>query len=139
MEAIKNLKSPTKKSLLYLVEGGIGDQKVFKSSDDDFSKIIDMSTIQNTYKSNGIRDCIVIDINFDGFDDIFFIVNQGENLNQRIWINKGDNTFENPTYDIDVTLKDLSGDKSNGRMKFLYYNNTTNSPSSRIIDVYTKK
>ena len=102
-----------------------------------------MSTIQNTYKSNGIRDCIVIDINFDGLDDLFFIVNQGENLNQRIWINKGDNTFENPTFEIDINLKDLfvplSGDKKNGRMKFLYYNNTTNGPSSRIVDVYTKK
>lgn len=143
MEAIRNLKSSSKKSLLYLVEGGIGDQKVFKSSDEDFSKIIDLSSVQNTYKSNGIRDCIVIDINFDGFDDIFFIVNQGENLNQRIWINKGDNTFENPTFEIDSTLKDLfipiSRDKSNGRMKFLYYNNTTNAPSSRIIEVYTKK
>ena len=43
----------------------------------------------------------------------------------------------------DVNLKDLfvplSGDKKNGRMKFLYYNNTANSPSSRIVDVYTKK
>jgi hypothetical protein len=52
MEAIKNLKSLNKKSLLYFVEGGIGDQKIFKSSDDDFSKIIDISTVQNTFKSN---------------------------------------------------------------------------------------
>jgi hypothetical protein len=143
IEAIKNIKSPTKKSLIYLVEGGIGDQRVFKSTDEDFSKIIDLSTVQSTHKLNGIRDCIVIDINFDGLDDLFFIVNQGENLNQRIWINKGDNTFENPNFEIDINLKDLfvplSGDKKNGRMKFLYYNNTTNEPSSRIVDVYTKK
>lgn len=143
MEAIKNLKFPTKKSLLYFVEGGIGDQKIFKSSDDDFSKIIDISTVQNTFKSNGIRDCIILDINFDGFDDVFFIVNAGENLNQRIWINKGDNTFENPSFEINTSLKDLfiplSSDKTKGRMKFLYYNNSTSSPSSKIIDVYTKK
>ena len=143
IEAIKNLMSASKKSMIYLVEGGIGDQKVFKSLDEDFSKIIDLSSVQSTHKLDGIRDCIVIDINFDGYDDLFFIVNQGKNLNQRIWINIGDNTFENPDFDIDVNLKDLfvplSGDKKNGRMKFLYYNNTANSPSSRIVDVYTKK
>lgn len=140
--ALKNPKLPTKKNIFYFVEGGVGDQKVFRSSEADITKIEDVSKLQSTFKSNGIRDYQIIDMNFDGLEDIFFIVNPGESLNKRVWFNKGDNTFENPSWDVDVTLTDffipLTINESSGRIKFLYYENTS-VPKTKIIDVYTKK
>jgi hypothetical protein len=141
--AMKNPKNLSKKNIFYLVEAGAGDQKILRSREDDITKIDDITTLQSTYKSNGTRDYLIIDLNFDGADDIFFMVNTGETLNQRIWINKGDNTFENPTWEIDPNLKDyfipLILNKSEGRVKFIYYGNTSTLPQSKIVDVYTKK
>ncbi len=140
--ALKNPKAPTKKNIFYFVEGSIGDQKVFRSSESDITKIEDVSTLQSTYKSNGTRDYQILDLNFDGLDDIFFIVNPGESLNKRVWLNKGDNTFENPGWDVDVTLTDffipLTINEGSGRIKMLYYENRI-VPKTRIIDIYTKK
>lgn len=140
--ALKNPKIPTKKNIFYFVEGGVGDQKIFRSSETDISKIEDVSNLQSTFKSNGTRDYQIIDMNFDGLEDIFFIVNPGESLNKRVWLNKGDNTFENPNWDVDISLTDffvpLTSNESSGRIKFLYYQNTS-VPKTRIIDVYTKK
>jgi hypothetical protein len=106
------------------------------------SKLDEISKVQSTYKSNGTRDYIIMDLNFDGWDDVFFITNSGDNLNQRIWLNNGDNTFENSKWEVDVTLNDifipLSSDQKTGRTKFLYIQN--NMPiKTKVIDVYTKK
>lgn len=141
--SLSNASIPAKNNIFFFTEGGIGDQKVFRTSDQSLSNLEDIYTKQSTYKSNGIRDFQVVDLNMDGYNDIFFTVNPGsENLNQRVWINKGDNTFENPSWEIDTSLKDffsiISIDKTTGRTKFLYYTNT-GSPESRIVNVYTKK
>ncbi len=140
--AMPNPKNPKIKNIFYFVEGGQGDQKIFRSSDADMSKLDEITKVQSTYKSNGTRDYLIMDLNFDGWDDVFFITNSGDNLNQRVWLNKGDNTFENPTWEIDTSLNDvfipLSSNDKTGRMKFLYLQNYT-PIKSRIIDVYTKK
>lgn len=140
--ALKNPKTPSNKNIFYFVEGGVGDQKIFRSSETDISKIEDISTLQSTYKSNGTRDFLILDLNFDGLEDIFFFVNSGETLNERVWLNKGDNTFENPNWSVDLALKDyfvpLTVNEGSGRIKFLYYENFA-IPKTRVVDVYTKK
>jgi hypothetical protein len=72
-------------------------------------------------------------------EDILFITNTGEPLVQRVWLNKGGNIFENPTWDIDSTLKDfflpISKNDATGKMKFLYFN----ANQSQVVEVYTKK
>lgn len=140
---IPNPTTPAKNTILYFTEGGIGDQKVFRSTDQSLSVMEDITTKQSTFKSNNIRDFELVDLNMDGYTDIFFLVNPGtDNLNQRVWINKGDNTFENPSWDIDLALKDhiaiLSLNPTTGRTKFLYFTNTA-SPETKIISIYTKK
>ncbi len=140
--ALKNPKTPSKKNIFYFVEGGVGDQKIFRSSETDISKIEDISTLQSTYKSNGTRDFLILDLNFDGLEDIFFFVNSGETLNERVWLNKGDNTFENPNWGVDLTLKDffvpLTINEGSGRIKFLYYENSS-VPKTKVVDIYTRK
>jgi hypothetical protein len=141
-----SLPNPTvaaKNNIFYLVEGSVGDQKIFRSSDPSLSNLENINTKQNTYQSNGIRDYQLIDLNMDGLTDIFFSVNPGvENLNQRVWINLGNNIFENPSWEIDANQKDffslISVNTATGRSKFLYCTNTA-TPTSRIVDVYTKK
>ena len=136
----------TKKAELFLNEDGLpemcDDQKVFRSRTDNSNIIDDVTSLQQTYKSNGTRDYLVADLNFDGFDDIFFYVNTGQNLNSRVWLNNGDNTFTNSTWVVDQSLTShfipLTINPTSGRIKFLYYLDGT-SPSTKIIDVYTKK
>ena len=139
---MKNPKDNTKTNLFFFVEGGPGDQKIFRSRTDNSNIIDDITTLQQTYKSNGTRDYLVVDLNFDGYDDIFFYVNTGQNLNSRVWLNNGDNTFSNSTWDVDQTLTShfipLTINPASGRIKFLYYLDGT-SPNTKIIDVYTKK
>ncbi len=140
--ALSNPKNQKIKNLFYFVEGGQGDQKIFRSSDTDISNLDEITKVQSTYKSNGIRDYIITDLNFDGWDDVFFITNSGDNLNQRVWLNKGDNTFENPTWEVDTALNDtfipLSINSKTGRAKFLYIQNYA-PIKTELIDVYTKK
>jgi Divergent InlB B-repeat domain/FG-GAP-like repeat len=140
--AMANPAMPTKKNIFYFVEGGIGDQKIFRSSDSDISKVEEISTVQNTFKSNGIRDYLIIDLNFDGFDDVLFQSNGGETFLQRVWINKGNNTFENPKWELDTTygglFLPLSFDAKNKRVKFLWYINDK-TPKAQIVDIYTGK
>jgi len=139
---MKNPKDNTKTNLFFFVEGGAGDQKIFRSRTDNSNIIDDVTSLQQTYKSNGTRDYLVVDLNFDGYDDIFFYVNTGQNLNSRVWINNGDNTFTNPSWDIDLNLKNnfipLTINATSGRIKFLYYTDD-NIPTTKIIDIYTKK
>lgn len=140
---LSNPSTTSKYNILYFTEGGIGDQKIFRSSDQSLSTLENINTKQNTYQSNGIRDFQLIDLNMDGFSDIFFSVNPGvENLNQRVWINLGNNTFENPTWDVDPSLKDyftlISVNQVSGRSKFLYYSNTATA-STRVVEIFTKK
>ncbi len=140
--ALKNPSMPTKKNLFYFVEGGIGDQKIFRSSDSDMSKVEDLAGLQNTYVSNGIRDYIIADVNFDGMEDVLFLSNGGETFLQRVWINKGNNTFENPTWELDTRygghFLPLSFDAKNKRVKFLWYINDK-TPKAQIVDIYTGK
>jgi hypothetical protein len=121
------------------VESGIQSQKIFRSKDNDPSQLEEVSTVQSTAASNNFRDYQILDLNFDGLEDIFFITNLGEPLLQRIWINKGGNIFENPTWDIDGSLKDffipISKNDATGKMKFLYFSRFR----SQIVEVYTKK
>lgn len=128
-----------KPNLFYFVEGGIGDQKIFRSKDSDFTQLDEIATVQSTAASNGVRDYLIMDLNFDGLNDIFFITNPGESLNNRVWLNKGDNTFENSKWEIDTNLTDffvpLSSNSNTGKIKFLYFNTT----QSQIIEIYTKK
>lgn len=128
-----------KPNLFYFVEGGIGDQKIFRTKDNDFTQIDEISALQNTVHTNGTRDYIIMDLNFDGWEDIFFITNLGEKLNDRVWINKGDNTFENSKWDIDNSLKSyiipLSSNTSTGKIKFICFD----SKQSQILEIYTKK
>jgi hypothetical protein len=139
---IKNPKETNKMNLFYFVEAGPGEQKIFRSRTDNSNIIDEISTIQNTYKSNGTRDYLVTDLNFDGFEDIFFYVNTGQNLNNRIWLNNGDNTFTNSTWEIDNTLTGhfipTLINSISGRIKFLYIQDG-GTIASKIIDVYTKK
>lgn len=142
--SLSNNTATSKNNIIYFSEGGVGDQKVHRTSDQSLSTLEDLYTKQSTHKSNGIRDFQLVDLNMDGLIDILFTVNPGaETLNQRVWINKGDNTFENPTWEVDATMKDffilLSQDKSTGRTKFLYYSNSTAVPKTNIVSVYTKK
>lgn len=144
MLTLSNNTATAKCNVLYFAEGGVGDQKVFRTTNQSFSILEDIYTKQSTYKSNGIRDFQLVDLNMDGLNDIFFTVNPGsETLNQRVWINKGDNSFENPTWEIDINLKDffipLSSDITTGRTKFLYYSNSSAVPKTNIVSVYTKK
>lgn len=141
--SIPNTAVTAKNNIFFFTEGGIGDQKIFRTSDQSLSTIENINMKQSTHSLSGVRDFEIVDLNMDGYNDVFFKVNPGgENLNQRIWINKGDNTFENPNWEIDLTLKDhfciLSIDKTAGRTKFFYYKNST-TPETRIISVYTKK
>jgi hypothetical protein len=80
-----------------------------------------------------------MDLNFDGIEDIFFITNLGEKLNERVWINKGDNTFENPKWEFDDSIKayviPFSSNTSTGKMKFLSFD----QKNSQFIEIYTKK
>lgn len=139
---LKNPKDQTKVNLFYLVEAGPGQQKIFRSRNDN-SKIFDeISTLQQTFNSGGTRDYLLADLNFDGFQDVFYFVNTGQNLNSRVWLNNGDNTFTNPSWEIDNTLTNhfipIIINPNNGRIKFLYYSDGA-TPNSKIIDVYTKK
>ncbi|MEN9958835.1 MAG: Mannuronate-specific alginate lyase [Bacteroidota bacterium] len=140
--ALKNPNNPSKKNIIYLVEGGIGDQKIFRSDENDQAKIQEISTVQSTFQTNGIRDYILADLNFDGLEDVFFITNSGENLNQRVWLNKGNNTFENAQWEINAKFGGhflpLSYDSKSKRIKFLYYENFA-SPKTQIVDIYTGK
>lgn len=141
--SLSNSTVAAKNNVLYFVEGGIGDQKVFRSADQSLSTLFDIYTLQPTYQLNGIRDFQIIDLTMDGFPDIFFSVNPGtETLNQRVWINRGNNTFENPTWDVDTSLKDIfsiiSVNTTTGKTKFLHYSNST-TPQTKIVEVYTKK
>ena len=109
----------------------------------DNSNVVDeISTLQPTFNSGGTRDYLIADLNFDGFQDVFFFVNIGQNLNSRVWINNGDNTFTNPSWEIDNTLTNhfipLTINPNSGRVKFLYYTDRP-TPNTRVIDVYTKK
>jgi hypothetical protein len=128
-----------KPNLFYFVEGGIGDQKIFRSKDNDFTQLDEISTVQNTVASNGVRDYLIMDLNFDGWEDIFFITNLGEKLNERVWLNKGDNTFENSKWEIDNSLNGhiipLSSNTSTGKIKFLCFN----TKQSLVLEIYTKK
>jgi hypothetical protein len=139
---MKNPKDLTKMNLFFLVEAGPGQQKIFRSRIDNSNLLDDVSTIQNTYNTGGTRDYVIADFNFDGFEDILFHVNYGQDLNSRVWLNKGDNTFENPTWEIDANLKNnfipILYNSTSGRVKFLYYEDGK-TPSSKIIDIYTKK
>ncbi len=141
--SIPNPNAQAKNNIIFFAEGGIGDQRVFRTTDQSLSTLEEIFTKQSTFKSNNIRDFEIADLNMDGYSDIFFMTNPGtDNLNQRVWINKGDNTFENPNWEIDVSLKDhfsiLSIDKAAGRTKFLYFSNTP-SPETKMISIYTKK
>jgi hypothetical protein len=139
---MKNPKEPTKMNLFFLVEAGPGDQKIYRSRTDNSNILDDISKIQGTFNTGGTRDYVIADFNFDGFDDILFHVNSGQDLNSRIWLNKGDNTFENPTWEIDTKLKNnfipILYNSTSGRVKFLYYEDGK-TPTSKIIDIYTKK
>ncbi len=108
----------------------------------DQAKIQEISTVQSTFQTNGIRDYILADLNFDGLEDVFFITNSGENLNQRVWLNKGNNTFENAQWEINAKFGGhflpLSYDSKSKRIKFLYYENFA-SPKTQIVDIYTGK
>lgn len=134
-----NSKNSNKNNFFYFVEGGIQNQKIFRSKDANFTQLEDITGVQSTASSNNFRDYLIIDLNFDGFNDIFFITNRGERLNSRVWLNKGDNTFENPTWDIDNSLSDnfipLSQNNVTGKTKFLHFNTT----QSQIVEIYTKK
>jgi hypothetical protein len=139
---MKNPKEPSKMNLFFLVESGPGQQKIFRSRTDNSNILDDVSTIQNTFNTGGTRDYLIADLNFDGFDDILFHVNYGQDLNTRIWLNNGDNTFTNPNWDIDSNLKGnfipFLYNSVTGRVKFLYYEDGK-PPFSKIIDIYTKK
>jgi hypothetical protein len=139
---MKNPKEPTKMNLFFLVEAGPGEQKIYRSRTDNSNILDDISKIQGTFNTGGTRDYAIADFNFDGFDDILFHVNFGQDLNSRIWINKGDNTFENPTWEIDTKLKNIFipilYNSTSGRVKFLYYEDGK-TPTSKILDIYTKK
>ncbi len=139
---MKNPKEPAKMNLFFLVEAGPGQQKIFRSRTDNSNILDDVSTIQNTFNTGGTRDYLIADLNFDGFDDILFHVNYGQELNTRIWLNNGDNTFTNPNWEIDTNLKGnfipLLYNSVSGRVKFLYYEDGKN-PATKIIDIYTKK
>ncbi len=139
---MKNPKEPAKMNLFFLVEAGPGQQKIFRSRTDNSNILDDVSTIQNTFNTGGTRDYLIADLNFDGFDDILFHVNYGQELNTRIWLNKGDNTFTNPNWDIDINIKGnfipILYNSAAGRVKFLNYEDGKN-PSTKIIDIYTKK
>lgn len=136
---LPNAANGNKYNFFYLVESGVQSQKIFRSTDNDASKLEEISTIQTTSASNDLRDYQIMDLNFDGIDDIFFITNSGESLNKRVWLNKGGNIFENPTWNVNTELKDffipLSKNESTGKIKFLYFN----SNQSQVIEVYTKK
>jgi hypothetical protein len=139
---MKNPKEPAKMNLFFLVEAGPGQQKIFRSRTDNSNILDDVSTIQNTFNTGGTRDYLIADLNFDGFDDVFFHVNYGQELNTRIWLNNGDNTFTNPNWDIDSNLKGnfipFLYNSITGRVKFLYYEDGKTT-FSKIIDIYTKK
>mgnify|MGYP000249267595 CR=1 FL=1 len=139
---MKNPKEPTKMNLFFLVEAGPGQQKIYRSRTDNSNILDDISKIQGTFNTGGTRDYVIADFNFDGFDDILFHVNSGQDLNSRIWLNKGDNTFENPTWEVDANLKNnfipILYNSTSGRVKFLYYEDGK-TPTSKIIDIYTKK
>ena len=128
-----------KPNLFYFAEGGIGDQKIFRSKDSDFTQLDAISAVQTTAHTNGTRDYIIMDLNFDGIDDIFFITNLGEKLNERVWINKGDNTFENPKWEFDDSIKayviPFGSNTSTGKIKFLSFD----QKNSQFIEIYTKK
>jgi hypothetical protein len=140
---MKNPKNTTKTDLLFFVEAGIGQQKIFKIKSDNLNSIEEITTNGGqTLSSNGTRDYLVADLDFDGNVDIFFFVNKGQDLNSRVWLNNGDNTFRNPNWDIDQTqishFIPLTINPTSGRIKFLYYTDGT-TPNTKIIDVYTKK
>jgi hypothetical protein len=139
---LKNPKDVNKTHLFYFVEAGPGQQKIFRSRMDNSNVVDEISTLQPTFNSGGTRDYLIADLNFDGFQDVFFFVNIGQNLNSRVWINNGDNTFTNPSWEIDNTLTNhfipLTINPNSGRVKFLYYSDRP-TPNTRVIDVYTKK
>lgn len=136
---IPNPKDQTKNTFLYFVESGPQSQKIYRSNDDDYTSLEEITTIQSTASTNSFRDYLIIDLNFDGISDIFLITNGGESLNKRIWINKGDNRFENSNWDINNTLTDffipLSQNVGSGKIQFLHFN----SSKSQIVEIYTKK
>lgn len=136
---IANAANSKKFNFFYFVESGVQSQKIFRSKDNDPSQLEEVSTVQSTAPSNNFRDYQILDLNFDGLEDILFITNTGEPLVQRVWLNKGGNIFENPTWDIDSSLKDfflpISKNESTGKMKFLYFNGN----QSQVVEVYTKK
>ena len=139
---MKNPKEPTKMNLFFLVEAGPGQQKIFRSRTDNSNLLDDVSTIQSTFNSGGTRDYVIADFNFDGIEDILFHVNAGQDLNTRVWLNNGDNTFANPNWDIDTNLKGnfipILYNAATGRVKFLCFVEG-GTPSTKIIDLYTKK
>jgi hypothetical protein len=136
---IANAANSKKFNFFYFVESGVQSQKIFRSKDNDPSQLEEVSTVQSTAPSNNLRDYQILDLNFDGLEDILFITNTGEPLVQRVWLNKGGNIFENPTWDIDSSLKDfflpISKNETTGKMKFLYFNGN----QSQVVEVYTKK
>ena len=139
---LKNPKDSTKINLFLFVEAGPGEQKIYRSRTDNSNILDEISTIQNTTNTNGTRDYLIADLNFDSYDDIFFFVNDGQDLNSRVWLNNGDNTFSNPSWEIDSKLKNvfipLTINPISGRIKFLYYT-YGNTSTTKIIDIYTKK
>jgi len=136
---IANAANGKKFNFFYFVESGVQSQKIFRSKDNDPSQLEEVSTVQSTAPSNNFRDYQILDLNFDGLEDILFITNSGEPLVQRVWLNKGGNIFENPTWDIDISLKDfflpISKNEGTGKIKFLYFNGN----QSQVVEVYTKK
>jgi hypothetical protein len=124
-----------KKTTFYCTENGKGKQKLFKSLENDATKISEV-----VINNNDIRDVILTDLNQDGNTDILFIPNKGiMGLNYRTLLNNGDNTFTTPKWSIDDNLKGyfLPIIITSNRIKFLYIDDF-GTQSSRIIDVYTK-
>lgn len=136
---IANAANSKKFNFFYFVESGVQSQKIFRSKDNDPSQLEEVSTVQSTASSNNLRDYQILDLNFDGLEDILFITNTGEPIVQRVWLNKGGNIFENPNWDIDSSLKDfflpISKNETTGKIKFLYFNGN----QSQVVEVYTKK
>ena len=134
-----NSKNGNKNTFFYFVESGVLAQKAFRSKDSDFTQLEDITTAQTTAPGNNFRDYLIMDLNFDGLDDILFITNPGESLTKRVWINKGGYLFENPNWEINSSLTDffipISQNASAGKTKFLHFN----SAKSQIIEVYTKQ
>ena len=123
------------KNIFYCAEDGKGSQKLFKSQDNDATKVSEI-----IINNNDIRDVVLTDLNQDGSTDILFIVNKGVmGLNSRVLLNNGDNTFTNSKWSIDNNLKGffIPISITKNKIKFLYIEDFGKGPNFRIIDVYS--